>query len=93
MPFDGYLKDILVKPGDKVKAGQLLIQLDDADLVTKRAHAKAERAQKDAEYQFYSSKQDKQAEAKIALAERDGAEADYQYYDNQVHLAQHHRSL
>lgn len=87
MPFDGYLKNVYVKPGDHVKKGAALIDLDDTDFVTRRAGARADRAKADAEYQMYSSKPEKQAEAAIAKADRDRAQAEYEKYDYMISLA------
>ncbi len=44
-PFDGYVAESLVRAGDTVKAGQLLVRLDDRDLKLERAKWEAEREQ------------------------------------------------
>lgn len=42
-PFEGYLADVRVRPGDLVKAGDVLLQLDTSDLLVEQASAMAER--------------------------------------------------
>jgi multidrug resistance efflux pump len=41
-PFDGYLRQVLVEIGDKVEAGQVLVQLDTRDLVLEESMAEAD---------------------------------------------------
>ena len=41
-PFDGYLRQVHVEIGDKVNAGQVLVQLDTRDLVLEESMAEAE---------------------------------------------------
>lgn len=43
-PFAGYLAHVLVRPGDRVEAGQPLVEMDASDLRLRRAEAQAERA-------------------------------------------------
>ena len=49
-PVQGYLKESLVRPGDKVTSGQLLAQLDDTDLRIQLAEQNS--ALEQAQYQF-----------------------------------------
>ncbi|MCU0793040.1 MAG: efflux RND transporter periplasmic adaptor subunit [Opitutaceae bacterium] len=42
-PFEGYLGTVNVRPGDLVRAGDLLLTLDQSDLLVERAAALAER--------------------------------------------------
>ena len=60
-PFDGYLAEVLVRPGDPVTKGQALARLDDSDLLIEESSAKAE-------LQRYSSEAE-QAEANRQLAD------------------------
>jgi multidrug efflux pump subunit AcrA (membrane-fusion protein) len=56
-PIEGRLKSVLVRPGDEVKAGQLLAKLDDAQIIRDLSSAQAE-------FQTHSKKRD------VALAAR-----------------------
>jgi RND family efflux transporter MFP subunit len=60
-PFDGYLAEVLVRPGDPVKQGQILARLDDSDLLIEESAARAE-------LQRYASEAE-QAEAARQLAD------------------------
>lgn len=73
-PFDGYLGEVLVRPGDLVKAGQPLLRLDTADLLLEAAASRAQ-------VQVYTSEAEK-AEAerhlsdmRVALAQKAQAQA------------------
>ena len=46
-PIDGYLKEVLVRPGDHVKSNQLLAQLNDETLKSQRRQLTAEAAQQE----------------------------------------------
>jgi multidrug resistance efflux pump len=41
-PFDGYLSGVQVRPGDRVRRGDVLLQLDESDLLVEQAGALAE---------------------------------------------------
>lgn len=60
-PFDGYISEVAVRPGDLVKEGDLLVKLDTSDLVVQLAAAQAE-------LQRHASEAEK-AEADRQLAE------------------------
>lgn len=42
VPYDGYLGEVMVRPGDLVKQGDLLAKLDTSDLLVEQASAAAE---------------------------------------------------
>lgn len=46
-PIDGFLKEVHVRPGDHVKANQLLAELNDETLISQRRQLKAEAAQQE----------------------------------------------
>lgn len=77
-PFDGFFGQVMVRPGQQVKQGQVLARLDDRDLKLERAKSRGERDQ---------------AAAKLrqAMAERDAAattlaQAELQQTDAQLAL-------
>lgn len=41
-PFDGFIKEVQVRPGDQVKQGQLLLQMDTDELALEEANALAD---------------------------------------------------
>ena len=57
-PFEGFIAQVLVRPGEVVRAGQVLTRLDDRDLLLDQARQRSERDQA-------------QAKLRQALAERD----------------------
>lgn len=73
-PFDGYLARALVRPGDPVKAGDVLATLDDADMVLERLGLLADREQRRSELQAATAAYDL-AKAKMLRAEVDQIEA------------------
>lgn len=74
-PFQGYLDQVLVKPGDTVKAGQTLLakmRTDELELQRNAAMAERRRFQREADI---AMRQDKQAERQAAEAQADEAKA------------------
>src|SRR5918993_3204797 len=69
-PFEGYLKEVYVRPGDKVKAGQPLFELDTTELRKELTRALGEASSYDKQYaKFMGDRQPKDAEANIAWAQ------------------------
>ena len=79
-PFDGFVATSPVRPGDKLKAGDVLASMDDRDLVLERARAWADAEKARQKYTEAMAKHDRpnaavqtaeidQAEARLALAE------------------------
>jgi multidrug efflux pump subunit AcrA (membrane-fusion protein) len=58
-PGDGYLKQAYVRPGDRVKAGQLLAELADEDLKLEQRKAQSALAQLESSYGAALMKQDR----------------------------------
>lgn len=59
-PFEGYLGEVRVRPGDLVRSGDLLLTLDQSDLLVERAAALAERQR------FASESERAEADQKLA---------------------------
>ncbi len=87
-PIDGYIKQVLVKPGDTIKAGQVLLSMDTSDLQLKLADSNAEAAKYQAEYSKDAADPEKQADAAIAMAEKQASLADSKLYQDQIDRAQ-----
>jgi RND family efflux transporter MFP subunit len=79
-PADGFIASVLVRPGETVKAGQLLASLEDRDLGLQRDKSAAEIGQLDKQYREALTQDDaaqimiaraavEQARAQLALAE------------------------
>jgi len=87
-PYDSFISQVYVRPGDKVKVGQPLFELDTSDLKKRYIDAASQAHSKDLEYQkdaFNSdiTKRD-QAAANIAKAERDAFQAQADLYKSQI---------
>lgn len=81
-PIDGYVARVAVRPGAEVKAGELLVQLDDRDPELARQRWLAEVAQHDKQYREALTQDDaapiamararlEQAQVQLAQAERE----------------------
>lgn len=79
-PFDGFIRQALARPGDRVTAGQPLARLDDRDLELEQTKHRSERdqaagklrqamAERDAPALALASAELQQAEAQLALVE------------------------
>ncbi|HYF20522.1 MAG TPA: HlyD family efflux transporter periplasmic adaptor subunit [Ramlibacter sp.] len=79
-PFEGFLAEARVRAGDRVRAGQLLVRLDDRDLQLERVRWASEKEQSDRKYREALARRDRvaarvleaqvgQAEAQLALVE------------------------
>jgi RND family efflux transporter MFP subunit len=73
-PGDGYLKQAYVRPGDRVKAGQLLAELADEDLKLEQRKAQSAVAQLESSYGAALTKQDR-TEVGIVFAKLEEARA------------------
>ena len=86
-PFEGYLESVLVEPGDTVEGGKtVLATLDTSILRMQLASSKAKRF----EYQKQAAaaaKEDKTAEAQIALAQADSETAQMDLLQYQIDQA------
>jgi biotin carboxyl carrier protein len=82
-PFEGYIDKVHVRPGDEVKAGQPLLDLDTTDLKLRKADAMAQASRA---YQMFikARGEDKSDEAGIAQAEREQYLAQIALYDREI---------
>jgi multidrug resistance efflux pump len=79
-PFQGFVAQVLVRPGEPVRAGQLLARLDDRDLLLEQARYRSERDQAAGKLRQAMAERDpaalalagaelRQAESQLALVE------------------------
>ncbi len=72
-PFEGFIAEALVRPGDRVHQGQVLLRLDDRDLKLERAKLRGERDQAAAKLRQAMADREA-ASVALASAELQGAE-------------------
>jgi biotin carboxyl carrier protein len=82
-PGDGYLKQAYVRPGDRVKAGQLLAELADEDLKLERRKAQSEVLKLESSYGAALIKQDR-TEVAIIWAKLEEARAQLELIETQL---------
>ncbi|MFK7997158.1 MAG: HlyD family efflux transporter periplasmic adaptor subunit [Granulosicoccus sp.] len=73
-PFDGFIDELLVRPGDSVEAGQLLVQLEQLELEQEGARRDGDVASAEAEFRYAMASHNRQATA-IARARLDREQA------------------
>jgi multidrug resistance efflux pump len=72
-PFEGFIREVLVRPGDAVRQGQVLLRLDDRDLQLEAAKLRGERDQAAGRLRQAMAEREAAAVA-LASAELQGAE-------------------
>ncbi len=82
-PFNGYIAETRVRPGDVVKEGQLLCVIDDRDLKLERLKWSTQREQLLNQYNDAMAKHDR-SQVRINRAKIDQAEAQISLYDEQL---------
>lgn len=82
-PADGFLKQALVRPGDLVKAGQLLAELAEQDLQLERSKWSSELAQHENAYSAAMARADR-TQLVISQAKADEARAQLALVDGQI---------
>lgn len=85
-PYEGYIDKVYVLPGDSVKAGQPLLDMDTRDIVVKKAEAMAQ--ERRAYFTMVKARgEQKPDEAGIADAERQQYAAEVALYDREISKA------
>jgi multidrug resistance efflux pump len=82
-PTDGYLKTVLVRPGDLVKQGQLLAELSDEDFLLEKRRLESELLRHEASFGEALGKQDR-AQVLAANARASEARSQLQLVDQQI---------
>lgn len=86
-PTDGFIKTAHVLPGDKVKAGQIMVDLAEQDLKLERDKWLSQIAQQDNAYAAAMARADR-SEAAISLSRLEEAQSQLALVDEQLHRAQ-----
>jgi RND family efflux transporter MFP subunit len=82
-PFNGYITEARVRPGDVIKQGELLCLLDDRDLKLERLKWSSEREQLVKQYREAMAKHDR-PQVRVIQAKIDQAEAQLSLLDEQL---------
>jgi len=83
-PYDGYIYKVMKKPGDIVKAGDTLMEMDTRDITLKMLQAQSEAISHLREADKYRVDDDKIAEYKVARAQADQSQAQADLYKWQI---------
>ncbi len=83
VPLDGFLKAVHARPGDRVQAGQLLVEMADQDLALQRRRWGSELGQQENAYASAIARSDRAAMV-IALARADEARAQLALVDGEL---------
>jgi biotin carboxyl carrier protein len=82
-PTDSYLKVARVRPGDRVRAGQVLAELMDQDLMLERERWASQLAQHETAYGTAMSRSDR-AEAAVHLAQASEAQSQLELVEQEI---------
>ncbi|MDB1126129.1 efflux RND transporter periplasmic adaptor subunit [Vibrio algarum] len=82
-PYDGYIKEAYVRAGDHVKAGQLLVSMDDKDLRLERLKWLSEKSKLNRQYQEALAVRDR-AKINIINAQTDQVQAQLELVNSQL---------
>lgn len=82
-PFQGFISEVHVRPGDTIKQGALIAKLDDRDLRLERLKTLAQREQSTKQYREAMANRDR-AQIKILSSQTDQHEAQLQLIDEQL---------
>jgi RND family efflux transporter MFP subunit len=86
-PYDGMLKEVYARPGDVVKAGQVLAEFDTSDLMQEKIKALSDAHRSEQEAIKYRADPSKTAEALMSEQERISAQAQADMYQIQIDRA------
>lgn len=86
-PTKGYLKSVLARPGDRVKAGQVIAELGERDLELERSKLRSEHAQHEGSLSAALARGDRAAMA-IAQSKMDEARAQLSLIEQQLERVQ-----
>ncbi len=86
-PVDGFIRTVMLRPGETVRAGQVLLTLDDHDLALERDKSNAEIAQLDKQYGDALNKDDA-ASIVIARSKLEQAQAQLELIQLQLDRVQ-----
>jgi RND family efflux transporter MFP subunit len=87
VPYDGMLKEVYVRPGDRVKAGQVLAEFDTSDLTEEKIKSLSDAHRSEQEAIKYRADPTKTAEALMSEQERAGAQAQADMYQIEIDRA------
>ena len=86
-PVDGFIREVAVRPGDAVRAEQVVIALEDQDLKLEREKWSAEAAQLDKQYRDALTKDDA-AQIVMARSKLEQAQMQFELASRQLERAQ-----
>jgi multidrug resistance efflux pump len=87
-PFEGELREVLVKPNDQVQAGQVLVRFDSSTLEDQLNQALSDSATEYAKITQFRSDDSKAAERKVAEAAKAAADAKVAYFQKKIAQAE-----
>ncbi len=87
VPNDGFIKQVHVRPGDSVRAGQVLVELEDNDLLLEQRKLRGEIAQFETTYGSALAAKDR-TQLAVTVAKLEEAKARLALIEQQLHRVQ-----